>query len=880
MRVEYKLRANLLSDTLTSSTDSQDIGTWQNPAGAWGTAISTSSANDIIVDTHDKEAWPSIGDQSETASDTGDTDSTSVKTLSVISSSSNPEQTQVNRMLQSTSATQRQNTSSVWGNSSLNSNRSDQQKVESGAWGSTLGSASQINSTGWSESHPSSSVNNQDLMQSGQSATSGSDSDINTLHNRIPGATWGLNNAAVGNNGKPNTMSEQEHGVTSSGALTLNNGPTLTDSQSGSNNAMSWQGINFSSPGLPGLQKDQAAISASAWGNVSAGNSVIGSGLGISTTAGSSFSMEPNSKMYQWGSSQSSGSSLGWNTPTPSSASQPEPSGWGSPCPSPNPGAGTEAWGAPDNKNNPPQAWGQPNSKANSSTPTGWSQSDAKSTPPASGGWGDVPADSSSQMSSGWGQPPPKSSPSPWGQSSQSTTPPQWASGGAANPPVSQPSGWGAGAAGATIPAAASQGAWGGGGPVGTKPPPAPSQQSQPTSWAQAAGRGLYAQQQSKPPTPSAVNPVAPQSDPKDHFIAQAVNSHDGWGKRPIRQDTSWELEDSPKLRRRNSNTEIENPSSHWDNNKGTAIWEASKGSAGPPPPPQWDNSGNRGAAGGADWGRDNDSGHWNGPPGENSSNQWNGPQHSSNQWSGGSGGSNWGGERRDGSGDRTSGRESSHWGGGSSSSNSWDSSKSDGAWGSGREDNIWDRNGTNAWGSNSKVETGMWGGSRQRRGSSSSWGDDGIEPGGWEEPDGHVGAVPGHQRQNSGSSVDDGTSYWGDPTSHRPANWNSQPGAPGVGPPRGPPAPDDKIGMWGGPANSKPSSSWGDQKLDDGPYWGQNQPPQVRGKKMTSDLEKEISFSSGYGKLSNCAILTMHLKCCFRFRTKAGEPRTTSGAV
>ena len=747
----------------------------------------------------------------------------------MISSSSNPEQTQVESVLQRPSAIHRQSASSVWGNSSSN-NKPSEEKIDSGAWVSTAGSASQINSRGWGDNHPVSSVNNQGLdMQSGQSVISGSDNNLNTVNNRIPGANWGLNNAAVGNNnGQPNTMSAQEHGISSSGALTVNNGPTLSDSQSGSN-SMSWQGVNFSSAGLPGLQKDQAANSSSAWGSVSVGNSVIGSGLGVSTSSARSYSIDNNKSMDQWGgSSQSSSSSLAWNTQ--SSASQPEPSGWGSPCPSPNPGAGTEAWGAPNSKINPPQAWGQPNSKANNSTPTGWGQTDAKTTPPASTGWGDLPSDASSNTSSGWGQPPPKQSPSPWGQQTHSSSQPQWGGAGAANPPPTQPSQWGpsgSGAAGASAPSASSQGSWGGGAPVGSKPTQPPSQQSQPTSWAQAAGRGLYAQQQNKPPTPNVANPLSVPPDPKDRFIAEAVNSHIGWGKRPIRQDTVWEFEESPKLRRRNSNTEIENSSSHWDNNKGTAIWEASKGSAAPHPPAQWENGNSRGASGRSDWGRDNDSGHWNGPPGDNSSNQWNGPQHN-NQWGGGSGGNNnWGGDRRDGSGDRTSGRDNSHWSGGSSSSNSWDSNKSDNTWGSGKEDNVWDRNGTNAWGSNSKVETGMWSGSRQRRGSSSSWGDESIEPLGWEDPDVHPGPVPGHQRQNSGSSVDDGTAFWGDPTAHRASNWNCQPSTPGVGPPRGPP-PDDKIGMWGGTSSSKPSNSWGDQKMDDGPFWAQNQPPQV----------------------------------------------------
>ncbi len=784
------------------------------------------------MDTHDKEAWPSIGDQSETASDTGaDTDNASVKSGSVISSSSNPGSAQqVDSVLQSSSsAIHGQGASSVWG-ANFASNLSDE-KIDSSAWGSNP--VSQISSRGWGDSvsQPVSAVNNQGPnMQSGQSSVSGSD-NLNPLNNRTPGMNWGLSTTAVGSNGQQNTMQGQEHGINSSGAQT-NNLPSLSDSQSGSTNAMSWQGINFSSSGLPGLQKDKAANPGSAWGNVSSvGNSVIGSGLGISTSTAGSYSMD-NKTMDQWGSSDthSSSSSLGWGGQ--SSASQPEPSGWGSPSPSPIPGAGTEAWGAPDPGKGAPQAWGQPNTKANSSAPSGWGQSDAKISAPSPSNWGDIPPPPDDTPATGWGAPP-KPSPSPWGQPPQSNTQSQWGAP-AANPPSNpQPqSHWGsAGAASGSGTPGTPDGpsAWGSSGPVGSKPPPNPQSQP-PTSWAQAAGRGLYAQQQ-KPPTPAA----PPTPDPKEQYIASVVNSSDGWGKCPIRQDTSWEVEESPKATRRNSNTEIENPSSHWDNNKGTAIWEASKGSAAPPPP-QWSqpNPGNtRGASGGWDSGRDNDSGHWNGPPGDNSS-HWGGHHQSS-------GGSSWGGQgmggppqppapsshnqwghHRDGSGDRSSGRDN-HWGnGGSSSSNSWDGNNSDSSWGGGKEDNVWDRNGTNAWGSNSKVETGMWGGG-ERRGSSSSWGDEKIEPTGWEDPN-----RPSHQRQGSGGSVDDGTAYWGDPTAHKANNWASQPSTPSTPGPHMPQ--DDKnIGMWGGPPSNKPPSSWGDRP-DDGPsYWGGNQPVSVK---------------------------------------------------
>lgn len=56
------------------------MNSWQGPAGDW--------KPNVVVDRNDKEAWPSIGgDNSETTSDNGE-DSASVKSGSVISSSS------------------------------------------------------------------------------------------------------------------------------------------------------------------------------------------------------------------------------------------------------------------------------------------------------------------------------------------------------------------------------------------------------------------------------------------------------------------------------------------------------------------------------------------------------------------------------------------------------------------------------------------------------------------------------------------------------------------------------------------------------------------------------------------------------------------------
>lgn len=123
---------------------------------------------------------------------------------------------------------------------------------------------------------------------------------------------------------------------------------------------------------------------------------------------------------------------------------------------------------------------------------------------------------------------------------------------------------------------------------------------SHPT-WAQAAGKGLN----TNPFNASSSN-TAVGNPEVNEAIVSAIESHDGWGKKPVNQVTSWTLETSPKTRRKGStatnNALPEKPSNPvppvpkpqgggngnmWNNNNGTAIWESNKE---PPPAGQWNN--------------------------------------------------------------------------------------------------------------------------------------------------------------------------------------------------------------------------------------------------------------------------------------------------
>lgn len=779
----------VISDMVSHSHgDGREIGTWHNPEGAWGSNPQPSS-NDIIVDTQDREAWPSIGDNSESASDAGDTDNASVKSGSVISNSSNAGQGSGNlsdSSGQGANTLKNQTSSSVWGSSYAGESSSH------GPWASSPAS----NAGGWGTTGP------------------------------------------VGDG--------FASAIQSSGAQ--NSGPQMTSTQPLSSVAkgMSWQGMGSS---VSGFQKEQAATDRSSWSDLT-GSSVIASGINVSS-AGS------NPNMDQWRSGEGNGNGagaggLGWGEVSipPPAAAKPEPTGWGSPAGSPVPNAGTDAWGAPNKSV--PQQWGNQAMPPVSST--GWGAPESKS-PPASAGWGEQSeikpggswaVDANRPPSRGWATPDNNkpSSPSVWGSSdteqrsvTAAASSTQWGVG-AANPQ----SQWGAAdsAAAAGPPQAApanpsSGQAWAASPPKQEpqrppqQPTPQQAQQQQqqqqppqqyPSTWAQAAGKGLV---------PAPKSEVLTEEQKREQFIVAAINSSDGWGKRPVRQDTTWEVEEPrqppPPPVRRNSGSEQDG--SLWNqNNNGTAIWESSKNSSGWTSARTGASSSGSSGSGVSDWGgSDNDGGHWNGPPGSNngsnnSSNTWNGPPNSSNQWGGqwnepkpeNNPSNMWGGGGGGGGNGGNMGPGPKAWNGGSSGSGG--SSHSGGKeeqqqWGgSPKEDNVWDRNGTSAWGNNGggpgngggKTEIGTWvDPNRQRRNSNSNeW----SETGGWD------GAAGG----KNPSPIDNGTAFWGDPQGHPkgPNNWSS---------------PNTPSGAM--PQHLPQRSLSQGEGLDKGsPYWNQTQPP------------------------------------------------------
>ena len=445
-------------------------------------------------------------------------------------------------------------------------------------------------------------------------------------------------------------------------------------------------------------------------------------------------------------------------------------SGWGSlPPTGPDPNAGTESWGRPSDK--PPQAWG-----GSSQALGGWGQ---PSGPPPQR-WGETAGGAADGAASGWGSSAGSKPAGPAGPSQLSAGP----SAGTAGPSMG-PGGPSMGPSGPSM------------GPGATGPGQYPS------TWAQAACKGLP-QTEMKSLTPPCEPPII--LNPKEQFIAQAINSHEGWGKRPIRQDTSWEIEDSPRQQRRNSGSD---DGSHWPatNNNGTAIWEVSK--EGPPDWQQRQQAQGGGASGGNEWVSDNDHGTWQNPPGERQ-NQWNRPPPSGTEQWGQPGVGQWGPEQ-------PPPPPSNMWQGVPKDNNHWDNPK---------EDNVWDRNGTERWNSSSSshsdwgdagtagdkmMETGTWSSRGPRR------------PSSWEQNSWDAQSPPNQRRD--GHDVDDGTSFWGKPDVPKPMNWAG-------GPPNGPmPSqmrgmPPDKIPpMWAPPPSSR---NWADQhamaqaKMEDQPVWMQ----------------------------------------------------------
>ncbi|XP_074649342.1 uncharacterized protein LOC141904621 isoform X2 [Tubulanus polymorphus] len=722
LRTTDKMQKESANPSHQQTKSDQNIGTWASPPG--GVLNCARSTNNlIIVDTKDKEAWPSIGDinQSEpTVSDLGDDDSnSSVKSVILSSSHSG----------RGTSAVVHS------GHSASNIRGAKHTMDTNSPWGSTAPIAS-ANSSGWTTNPTTSAVltnsvtidnnhyNNQGLnMQSYQgNVTSGS--DMNPLTSSLVQGWGSLTNG--GGNDLDSTGAHQDSDKNHAGA--------------GGGNSALWQGLNLGT----GVVKKGAA-SPQVNQNTS---------WNISDKSESENAPDNNSNgVDQWGASSA------WGDPgavKQSSASS--GSSWGNPSPGPT----STMTGS--------SAWGQPvaSSTAASSATHNNSNNNVSSQPPAaaSGGWGHMPSQS--------------------GQSVSSTT-----------------TTWGSSTTPSTNPA------------------------NRPTSWAQAAGKGLNLSSNSGNQNTAA--PPAP--NPHEEEINRVINQNGGWGAKPIRQDGSWDCEVSPTTKRR----ELEAKNSNvWNQpvNNGTAIWESSKQQA--QAQKQSQQSQGSSGGGGGNWNTDSrgsvqggfggagnagdsntDSNTWNGPPVNNT---WNGPsqEKNSNNWgstpgnvyqnsaSQNSNAASWGAPQRG---------STSGWDGGVSNrgSGSWgDNGRNSGSWGDQQPPppqqqqiqpkpnpgNQWD--GSSAWGEQrGGPAPGNWDTGRAAASQvNSSWSGD--------RPD-----------NNQWDPNQKGTAVWGEPTGApvRPGGWNENP----------PPPPQNKPQGWGEqpPHRPQPQRQWSETSSTGS--WGNN---------------------------------------------------------
>ncbi|KAK7507895.1 hypothetical protein BaRGS_00000860 [Batillaria attramentaria] len=372
----------------------------------------------------------------------------------------------------------------------------------------------------------------------------------------------------------------------------------------------------------------------------------------------------------------------------------------------------------------------------------------------------------------------------------------------------------------------------------------------------QGAGIGNPADLSFAQATQKGIKPQAVGSKPavlsaKDEEIRRAIDTHDGWGSRPIRQDTSWDIDSSPKTARKVSVDPAPDmgASNVWNNNNGTAIWEAVR----EPQSQGWQG----GAAGGGNiFGGEKDPNNWNMPPKP-----------------GMDGGSNWGGG---GGGSSLSDKSIGTWGGEQQPSKLWGSKTETGSWNeppngrnttwssqdtdvgtwedpataasrrivSGGGMSVGGGNGMNmGMGGGSGMNMGMGGGNSMNMGMGGGGsgmnmgmgGGNGMNMGmggggmnsGMNMP---VGGGGGNMNMPmGGNGMGDSSLYWNDPNAKPQQSWN-----PAAGPPR--PKPDEPWNKQGPGAGRQPGGSgWGDpsgggQKADDGTsIWAANAQEQAR---------------------------------------------------
>ena len=840
---------------------------WVNSQNRGFTSAASSGNKDSkSCDSHDKDPW------------TTDTDNVSAMPGSVISSSNNPGQGQG-----SVAVSRGPNTSgasSMWGSSFAAT--SDSRSAwdahpgggASGVWGSTPAGGSEhdlfmqgdrphsggggdtimppytsggdTKSLGWANISQN-SILSQQQQQPPRSSANASDTSTASVTQTLGD---GAQQQAVGS-GAWQGMDMK----TSTAAL----GESGWGGVSAGNNAMSSSlGMPESSPGMPMPNKGQPMLQRSGsmdqWDRGSNGAGSWGepehkqsdkSGWGSPVSnplpnAGTEGWSRPDVKSEGWG--QAPGGQAPGNQPSGGQPSGGQPSGG-------QPSGGQPSGGQPSG-GPPTSGWtSQPDTKSNSS---GWGNVER----PAAPGWGE--SDPAKSNPSGWGQsevemgrqpwddkpPPPPMQQMPWESSSGSTgnnPSSEWGSGQPTTSMSTPGAGWNSSNPMATA---------GSNRPVGSQPPPPPpmQQQQQPppqsgapgSTWAQAAVRGLVHTSDTTRPPPVVAPPAnmpntsapAPPGDgggntgsriSKEDLIAQVVNSSEGWGKVPIRQDTAWNVDNSKqhipphKPVAPGGGMGPDEDANHWHQpNNGTAIWEATKdGSGMPPPPPQprW----NSGHAGGGPSSSDADAGTWNGPPSQQQGNMyppskpcpanWQAPPSGGNNWNSGGGGGavntappthNWSGS------------------GASSSSGSWEGGNAKMDWEGKKDDSVFNnRDGTHMWGEHGGApkqgDVGSWGGHQQQSASGrSSTTGDGESGDGW----GNTGPEP-----PCPSDGDDGTTFWGENPHQRSQSWNGPDGPPGSRPISG--KGDDKgPPMWNQPPPQHPLHrpfSYGDCGTADG---------------------------------------------------------------
>lgn len=272
-----------------------------------------------------------------------------------------------------------------------------------------------------------------------------------------------------------------------------------------------------------------------------------------------------------------------------------EDTGWGGgggqPPPPKDPDKlGTAGWGRlpPDNPTSSPSGWGAP-----SPAPTGWGQHQPPSTVDnGTAVWGNSSSSSSSSMAqpTGWGHQIPHSNDSPavsnggsagngWGSiesSSNSTVP--------CTTPVQENSQNGS----QQLPNST----------ITANTTSSNIQQSnQNVSWAKAASTNVQPSEPSttseggdseklENPTSTSSESPAQQTTPVPDApdpVLQLVNSHEGWGKKPIQQGTSWNISDNAPANPARQQYTVSN---------GTEAWGKPSSGQMPPPTGNWGDNG------------------------------------------------------------------------------------------------------------------------------------------------------------------------------------------------------------------------------------------------------------------------------------------------